>query len=136
MYHGLPIVLTKMIQKEVEKESEEVKKSLNYSIKDGAAASSMTSIIDSYMPAYAIALGATNQQMGLLTSLANLFAPMFQLVSLKNLRKGISRKKIVLIAVLLHALILIPILFIPLLFEKNRVVVLIVLFMLYAILSS
>ena len=117
-----------------EPEGQKIKKSLKYSVKDGAAASAMTGISDSFMPAYAIALGATNRQVGLLTSVANLFAPMFQLLSLKRLHKGISRRRIVLTSVFFHATLLIPILAIPFIFpEEFRVAVLIILFSLYAI---
>ena len=124
-------------QTQAEDEATKIKKSLNYSIKDGAFASAMGGISDSYLPAYAVTLGASNRQIGLLTSLANLFGPLFQLSSLKMLRKGASRKKLVLIAVLLHALILIPILAIPFFFpEKYRVAILIALFSLYAIFAN
>ncbi|MEK6852656.1 MAG: MFS transporter [Nanoarchaeota archaeon] len=114
-------------------ESEKIRKSLNYSVKDGAAASAMTGIADSYRGPYAIELGATNQQVGLLTSVSNLVGPLFQLVGLKILKRGVSRKKLVLISVLLHALILIPILLVPFIFKSYRIEILIALFMLYAI---
>ncbi len=123
------------IVKVPETESEKVKKSLNYSVKDGAAAAAHGGVTNTYMSPFAIALGATNQQIGLLTSIANLLAPIFQLRALKSLRKGISRKKIVLTWVLLQSLILIPILLIPFLFEENRIPILIFLVVIYTIIS-
>ncbi|HIH34699.1 MAG TPA: MFS transporter [Nanoarchaeota archaeon] len=117
-----------------EPEGQKIRKSLKYSVKDGAAASAMTGISDSFLPAYAIALGATNRQVGLLTSTASLFAPMSQLLSLKRLHQGVSRRKIVLTSVFFHATLLLPILAIPFIFpEEFRVAVLILLFSLYAI---
>ncbi len=117
----------------MEKESEKIQKSLKLSVKEGAVASAMPGFGDNYISPFAIAQGASNIQVGLLTSLPNLFGPAFQLASLKRLESGVSRKSIVLRSVFFHAFMLLPILLIPFIFDKGRVEILLVLFTLYAI---
>lgn len=70
-----------------------------YSVMDGAGLRNITP--------YALALGANNAQIGLLTSIPNLFGTLTQLFTTKAMEKY-SRKKILLFGVILQALMWIP----------------------------
>jgi len=94
-------------------------KNLKYSIKDGIASSVIEGSGDRYIAPFAIAMNASANQIGLLSSLPNLIAPFLQLHA-ANLLKKYNRKRIVLISILIQALMWLPIAFIPFLFEKNN----------------
>jgi MFS family permease len=83
------------------------KKSLDYSIKDGICWSINEGLGAYYVPPFAVALGASEMQVGLLTSLPNLTANLSQLATPK-LMEGRSRKKLVTDLVLLQALVWLP----------------------------
>src|SRR3989338_8868291 len=118
-----------------ENEDEKVEKSLKYSVYDGAAASFMEGTGNNYIAPFAIAMNATNTEIGLLTSVPNFVAPLFQLKASK-LMEHYNRKKIVLIAVLFHALLWLPILSIPFIFKENGAILLIIFFTAFAIAGS
>ncbi len=122
-------------QSKEQAEEEKIKKSLRYSVYDGAAASVMEGTGNNYIAPFAIAMNANNTEVGLLTSMPNLVAPLFQLKASKLIEK-FSRKKIVLAAVLLHALLWLPILAIPFIFKENGAILLIIFFTTFAIAGS
>ncbi len=89
------------------------KKSLKNSIIDGAAYSAMTGFGNSYINPFAIALGASNTAISLLSSLPELFKALFQLVSVQLTDTIKQRKKIILAAALIHAIMWIPLFILP-----------------------
>ena len=80
-----------------------IAQSLQNSIKDASAVSVMDGVGTNFVSPYAIAMQASPLQIGLLTSIANLLAPWFQIFANKLMRVR-SRKFIVSRAVLFHAL--------------------------------
>ncbi len=106
-------------------------KSLEYSVKDGAAFSIMTGFGEQYFTPLAIELGASNIGIGLLASLPPFIASLPQLFTSKATGYLKSRKKTILIAVLLQILTWIPLAAIPLLWPENGVTLLIVFVSLY-----
>lgn len=92
-----------------------IDKSLNLSIKEGSSASIMSGFGINYFNPYALALGATSAQIGILSALVSLFPAIIQLKSSRLIEK-FSRKKIILLAVLLESLMFIPIILVSYLF--------------------
>jgi len=108
--------------------SDKVKKSLDYSNKDAYACSVMGGAGETYISPFAIQMGANNTQVGLLTAVANLVAPIFQLGAIKSLRHGVERKRIVTKAVFLQAAMFLPLMLIPFIFKSNQAVAYVILF--------
>ena len=77
------------------------------SIKEGNYTSAMSGLAESYITPYALALKATNSQIGYLSSFSGLIAPIAQIWGSKLMEKY-SRKKLLFIFVLLQALMWIP----------------------------
>jgi len=73
-------------------EKKEIKKALNYSTKDGTASTVAVSAGDNFVSAYAVSLGATNFQIGLLSALPTLIP--VELFTPKAMER-FSRKKII-----------------------------------------
>ncbi|MEM2796299.1 MAG: MFS transporter [Candidatus Hadarchaeales archaeon] len=88
-------------------EEEKRKKSLEYSIKDGVAWSVNEALGAYYVSPFAIALGASEAQIGLLTSVPNLAANLSQLAT-PRLMEGRSRKKLVTELVFMQAMVWLP----------------------------
>jgi len=118
-----------------ESEKEKIKKSLKSANHDAITTSAMVGFGERYISAFAIALGASNIIIGLLTALPHSIAPLFQLYSLRLL-KYVNRKKIVLFSVLLQALMWIPILLIPFIFKNIGVYLIVPFVILYFIFGS
>ncbi len=95
----------KLSKREIEKQK---KKSLELSIKEGSAASVMSGAGSSFISPFALALNASNLQIGFLSSFVGLIGPLAQLQSI-HLMEHYSRKKIVVITVLIQALLWLPI---------------------------
>lgn len=93
----------------------QVNKALKNSIKDGAAHSVMDGITSTYSTPFALALGANNAEIGLLSSIPNFFITLSQLFTGKYIQKR-SRKTVCQALSLIHKLIWIPIILIPLFF--------------------
>ena len=93
-----------------------IAQSLHNSVKDAGVVSVMDGVGTNFVSPYAIAMHATPLQVGLLTSIANLLAPWFQIFTNKLMRVR-SRKFIVSRAVLFHALLWVPLALIPFLFK-------------------
>ncbi|HET6370811.1 MAG TPA: MFS transporter [Nitrospiria bacterium] len=108
-----------------------VQNSLRASIKDGVFFSMMTGFGESYLGAYAIFLGASNPQIGLLSSLPQLLGAFFQFVSVRVTHLLQQRRRVILAGVVLQALTWIPIILFPLIFSSHRVDILIGLVVLY-----
>jgi MFS family permease len=90
----------KISKKQEEKLKEEARK---ISIKEGSAYSVMDGFGLRYITPYALALGANNTQIGLLSSIPNLLGSFFQLHTIKVMKIA-TRKRIVFLGVLLQAL--------------------------------
>ncbi|MDP2749325.1 MAG: MFS transporter [Nanoarchaeota archaeon] len=89
---------------------EKIKKSLRYSILDGSFYSAMVGFGESFFSAFAIFLGATSVQLGLLGSLPQALGAISQLFTNKLLALfGNSRKRFVCVNAFLTALMYIPI---------------------------
>jgi len=90
-----------------ENELKEITKKI--SIKEGIVANFMDGAGSRYITPYALAIGANNTQIGLLTSIPSLLGNLSQLFTSKIIEKT-SRKKIIVTGVLLQALMWIPML--------------------------
>ncbi len=118
-------------------EKKRVRESLKNSMRDGIAASVMSGIGDNYINPFAIALKASNAQVGLLGSLPNLVSSLFQIKSPLLIEKFGKRKSLVGLFVFLNSLIWIPIILTPFLFPKDLAVwFLIFLVIIYAVLNG
>ena len=95
-----------------------IEKSKKASVKDAAAINATVGFGDNYISAYAVSMNATAHQIGLLTSIPNLFAPLAQLFTSRFMTKH-SRKKIFSLATLLQSLFWIPIILVSFLFLKD-----------------
>ena len=78
------------------------------SLYDGAFAGAMTGFTQEYFAPFAILLGATVGQIGMLTAVPNLFAALLQIKSADLTEWFGARKKILNVFVLLQALMLVP----------------------------
>src|SRR3989344_1123328 len=88
---------------------EQRKKSMNAVAAEGMSYSVMAGVGDAYIPAAAVALGASNFYIGLLTALPQLFGAALQFFSLSALRVLRNRKILVMLGCLLHALTWLPV---------------------------
>lgn len=96
----------------IDKNDERIKKSLRYSILDGAFYSAMVGFGESFFSAFAVFLKATNTQLGLLGTLPQTLGSLSQLFSNWLIRLFGSRKMAILAGVFFEMLIFIPIAFI------------------------
>ncbi len=94
-------------------------RSLRAAIWDGSSFSIMQSIADTFFIPFALALNATNVQVGLVRALPQLFSSMSQFLTVKILDVLQKRKKIILTFVLLQALMWIPLFILPYLFRET-----------------
>ncbi|MBN1176005.1 MFS transporter [Candidatus Woesearchaeota archaeon] len=92
------------------KEIDQTKKA---SIAEGSAASLMLGFGEQYVVPFALRLGASSGQIGLLSSIPSFLGSLFQLLSAKITDKYENRKRIVLTFVLLQALTFIPLFILP-----------------------
>ncbi len=102
----------KLSEKEIEKAKKEA---LKTSIVEGSSNAVMAGAGSSFVTPYAIALKASNLQIGFLSSFVGLIGPLAQLGS-SHLMERYSRKKIVFTSVILQALIWIPIMLLGMMF--------------------
>lgn len=119
-----------------QQENVAVKKSLNLSIKDGVAFAATTGFGDNYINPFAIALGASNFQIGLLSSIPQFLPALLQLMVADMTERLGSRKKIIVRSVFFHAFMLLPIALIPYLPAFVQVSVLIGFYTLYMLFAS
>lgn len=103
---------------EIKISEKERQKSLDLSIREGSYSNVPTSLAENYMTPFALALNASPLQIGFLSSISGLAAPLSQFFSSRFLLKY-NRKKIVLNFVLLSALMWIPVAVISLFMKFN-----------------
>ncbi|MFA5146245.1 MAG: MFS transporter [Candidatus Omnitrophota bacterium] len=100
---------------------QKIKKSLNYSLKDGIFASVNQGIGDYFITPYAIAMGSSVGLIGILASIPGLVGSLLQSYSPHLSERFGSRKAVMTTAVLVHALMWLPIIAIPYVFQLHRV---------------
>lgn len=110
------------------------------SIKEGSAASVMGGVGDSYIVPFALALNASNVQIGLISSLAGLFGPLSQIFGSrlieKHHRKTIISKTIFLQASMWIAFILLGLLYLSGIISKGVASLFILTYVVYVIVGS
>lgn len=119
-----------------QQEKTAVRKSLNLSMKDGVAYAATIGFGDNYINPFAVALGASNFQIGLLSSFTQLISSLAQLKVADITERVGSRKKMIVFFVFFQALILFPIAFIPYLPQFTQIHVLICFCTLYLLFAS
>lgn len=107
-----------------------LQQTLNHSQKEAVAASAMTSTSDNFMNPFALHLGASNLQMGLLTGIPQLVGSLIQLLSVW-LGTWISRKNIVLASAMLQTAVMLVLATLAILQRPGLATSLIMLVMLY-----
>lgn len=111
---------------------EKKKRNLRLAIWEGVFTASNVGCGETYVPAFAIALGASNIQIGLLASLPNLIAALVQLNTPQFVKALQSRKKLINAFVLLQVLMWFPMMAIPFVsFKGNEILFLIAFYTLY-----
>ena len=100
---------------------QEVDKSLDSSVKDGSFYSVMTGFGDTYLVPFALRLGATNQEIGLLAALPQLASSVSQQISARLTEKYGLRKKTMVAGAFLQGATWLPILLAPFLFPETPV---------------
>ncbi len=100
----------------------QIKESLKYATMEGAASAGMVGFSEQYITPFALAVGATKMQVGLLNSIPNFFMIFFTLKAANLVEKIGSRKKAILILVVFDVLSLVPLLLVPLFLERGPLV--------------
>jgi MFS family permease len=113
-----------------------IRKSLRFSFLDGLFVSCMVGMTTDYITPYALALKATNSQIGVLSAAPNLASSLAQLKSPDVTEKFKSRKKIINLFVFLHTLMGIPIILTPYLCKWQPVAFLIIFVTLFTSLNA
>ena len=90
-----------------------VKKSLKYSIYDGAFFAVMDGVTSSFLTAFAVALNASVSIIAALTSVPQLCGAFIQLFTAKLVELVKDRRKILLVSSIIHAILWLPLIFIP-----------------------
>ncbi len=90
-----------------------VKKSLKYSVLDGAAFAAMDGMAASFLTPFAIALNASMHIIAALTYVPHLFGAFVQLFTAKVVELLKDRRKILFVTAFIHAIMWIPLLLIP-----------------------
>ena len=89
-----------------------VKRNLKYSNIDGSAYAASSGFSNSYLNPYAIALGASNEQIGLLTAIPNLLGRISELSSSPIIEYFKERKKTIKLFKILQMLMWVPVFFV------------------------
>ena len=113
-----------------------VKRSLDLSIKDGVAFAATTGFGDNYINPFAVAIGATNLQIGLLSSFTQLVSSLMQLKAADITERLGSRKKVIVLSVFFQGFMLLPVAIIPYLPQSIQVQALICFSTLYLLFAS
>lgn len=92
---------------------DEVKKTLRYSVYDGAAFAVMDGVTASFITPFAVALNASLHMIAALTYLPQLFGAFFQLSAARLVEIVKDRKRILVISSVIHAFLWLPLLLIP-----------------------
>ncbi len=104
---------------------EKVKSSLRFALLEGAPAGIALGIMDNFVNPLAVALGASNIQIGVLNSTPRLFVSLAQLKTADLVERIGSRKRLIVPAVFFHALSFLPIAFTPFLGGETALMLLI-----------
>ncbi|MDI6721658.1 MAG: MFS transporter, partial [Candidatus Aenigmarchaeota archaeon] len=99
---------------------------MKYSTYDGMFASMMDALTSAFLSAFALALGAGNVMIGLLSSIPQVLWTANQLTSAWAIERTGKRKKIAVLSALLSRLIWLPIAFLPFLFPSLTMLILLV----------
>jgi MFS family permease len=113
---------------------EDVEKTKKHSIADGSAYNVMYGFGEQYITPYALKLGATSSEVGILASVPSFIGAIFQIVGAKLTERYKTRKKVVLLFVLIQALLILPLFIIPLL--TKSILLLTIIFSLYLMASN
>lgn len=114
----------------------DVRKSLQFAVRDGLFFSIMSGGGESYLGAFAVHLKASNPQIALLAALPQLVGAFFQFLSVRLLHFLKSRKRVILYGVIGQALAWLLILFVPTLSNHYAVDWLIASVIAYSVLGS
>ncbi len=108
---------------EYKKIDKEIRKDLNYSIADGMGASIMSALTSGvFLAGFAILLGATPLQIGILSSLP-LFANAFQIIGSYFIETGTSRKFVTVTGSLIARLLWVLIMLVPVFMFQSKIAV-------------
>ena len=98
-----------------------VRKSLKLSVMDGAVYSAMMGLTQSYITPFALALKATSEQIGLLSSIPNFTTAFSQLAAPQLVEKTGSRKRMILPIVFVHAIVWLLVFLMPYFFRSSGI---------------
>lgn len=104
-----------------------LKKALGNSLKDGASYSVMEGINGTYSTPFALSMGASNSEIGILNSVPSILTTIVQLVTGRYIDKA-GRKRTAVTLCLAHRLLWIPILLIPIFYQQGGLWPFIILF--------
>jgi MFS family permease len=113
-----------------------IKRSLDASWKEGVVAQVMISIFDYYLIPYALFLGATNQQVGLLVAIPNLMSSLTQFIAVRGVEIAGTRRKVLIYGIGVQAVLLIPVVLLAVIPLPVKITILIVLITFYRVLGS
>ncbi len=116
--------------------AERIQQSLVVCWKEGIAGQIMISITDYYLIPFALYLGASSPQVGLLVAIPNLLASIFQLFAVRAVRAAKTRRRLLLIGTALQIVTLIPVAFLPFYPGRERIFLLIISICLFRILGN
>ena len=85
-----------------------IQKSLSYCWKEGVAAQVMIGIVDYYLIPFALLLGASNPEIGILVAVPNLLSSISQFFAVQAVRFAGNRLRLILYGVFVQALTLLP----------------------------
>ncbi|MBN2458681.1 MFS transporter [Candidatus Woesearchaeota archaeon] len=113
---------------------EQARKTKKASILDGSGYNVMYGFGEQYVPPFAIRLGATSSEVGILSSVPAFIASFSQIIGASLTDRYKNRKKITSIAVLLQAFSLLPLFLLPLI--THNIMLLIIIFSLYLVFGN
>lgn len=103
---------------------DETEKNLKTSVRDGIGSSIFTGFTKSFIAPLAIALQASNAMVALFSSVPELFANLFQLLTITAARRFKSRKWLLVMCTAVQALIWLPIILVPFIAADNLLLLL------------
>src|SRR5690349_12392163 len=115
---------------------QKVQRSLTYCWQEGIAAQVMVGIVDYYLIPFALVLGATNQQVGLLVGIPNFLSSIFQLFAVGAVHLLGSRLRLLNTGLFIQAVFLLPVGLLAYLTLPHPIGILIVLITIYKIIGS
>jgi len=104
---------------------EDTEKTKKYSIVDGSAYNVMYGFGEQYITPYALKLGASSSEVGIIASVPSFIGAIFQIVGAKLSEHYKTRKRVVLFFVLIQALMILPLFLVPL-FTKSMLLLTII----------